>query len=220
MLHIRLVFTMLMVLCFGVLTTSNAFAIKKGELVNKEGKALIKTGATVKIGASVSETVTGLKITCKEGSGSGKVIGTKGAEASLTLSGCESDGQTCHTGEGKESQIDLGPTEISWLIPDKGDHVLSSFLLKEVIIHCSSLELKVKGGFLIPIGSAQEEHLKSEFTLSAEQKEGKQIPTEFENTKKEIERFTLESNFGGEGFVQSGTSATVTIKLEEEAEMI
>jgi hypothetical protein len=210
----RLPLAMLLALCLSTFTAPAAFAFK-GELINKEGKALVKSSFTSTVGESVLETVHKVKISCKAGTGSGTVTGIKSAEGTLTLTGCVSGGSSCHSGEAKSGEIDVGPTLLSVLAGPTGG--VYSFLLKEIIIHCSSVEARLKGSFLVPIAETSE--LKSEFKFTAAQKEGIQQPVEEENTKKEKEKFTLELSLG-EGFSQTGVSAPVTVKFEELAEFV
>lgn len=187
------------------------------ELVNKEGKALVKNKFTATVGTVALENVHKLRLTCKEGTASGVVTSTRAATVETTLRGCEASGVTCNTASAKEGEIELD-VALSALGKSGGTAVYSA-TLKEVIIKCPKLEgeVLVKGGFLVPIGTAQEKTLKSEFEFKAEQKEGKQIPLEYENPAKEKLKFTLESTLGGEGFAQTGLSTLIKIKYEEQA---
>lgn len=187
------------------------------ELVNKEGKALVKNKFTATVGTVALENVHKVRLTCKEGTASGVVTSTKAAELDATLKGCESLGATCNTAGAKEGEIELD-VALSALGQSGGTAVYSA-TLKEVIIRCPKLEgeVLIKGGFLVPVGTAQEKTLKSEFEFKAEQKEGKQIPLEYENPAKEKRKFTLESTLGGEGLAQAGLSTLIKVKYEEQA---
>lgn len=210
----RLTLALLVVACLGAVGAPNAFA-GKGELLNLEGKALVKSKFTGTVGKSTLETIKKAKLTCESGTLSGTVSNTKTAEGGMVLVGCTSNGESCKTAGAKEGEIALAPALSVLPYPVAP----TTYGLKEVVITCPKAELKVKGSFLVPIGAAQEKVFQTEFKFTAEQKEGTQIPLEGENSAKEKFRFTLEASFG-EGFVQAGFAATITIKYEELAEYV
>jgi hypothetical protein len=211
----RLVSAFLVAVCLSAVAASSASA-SKGEFVNKEGKALVKDAFTGTIGESTLETIHASKVTCKGGTTKGTVTGTKTAEATLTFTGCSSGGMSCHTAGGKEGELAISSAPLTTLQKLSTDIVTEG---AKASVTCGLAEISIKGSFLVPIGSTQEGGLKTEYKFTAEQKEGKQIPLEYENSKKEIEKFTLEASFG-ESFVQAGEAATLTIKFEEEAEFV
>lgn len=216
MLLTRLASALLAALCLCAVAASSASA-NTNEIVNKEGKALVKKGFTGTVGESIMETIHGSKMTCKGGSTKGVVTGTKTTiEATLTLTGCSSSGRSCHTAGSKEGEVEAANADLVMLQAHELD-VLSERLKASVA--CGLTEIDTTGTFLIPIGSSQENHLKTEYKFTAEQKEGIQIPIEYENTKLEKVKVTLEATFG-EGFLQAGVATTLTIKFEEEAEFI
>ena len=88
-----------------------------------------------------------------------------------------------------------------------------------LVINCGGTEVKLRGGVLVPVGSEQEQKLKTSFSFTATQKKGVQSPVEFENTKKEKVREELEIAVGSEGsYEQVGQEGTWEITFEEEAE--
>lgn len=208
----RLTIALLVAMCLCAVGAPNALAAK-GEILNLEGKALVKNKFTGTVGKSTLETVNKAKLTCESGTLSGTVISVKTAEAKTILTGCASNGQSCETAGAKEGVIEL-ENSLSAL-PYK--EASTTYGLKEVVITCPKAELKVKGSFLVPVGASQEKVFQTEFKFTAEQKEGKQIPIEGENSAKEKFTFTLEASFG-EGYAQAGFAGAITIKYEELAE--
>ncbi len=204
------------VLCIGVFAAPSAFA-SKGELLNKEGKALVKNKFTGTLGESKLESVEKASVTCKGGTITGVVTSVKAAEASIVLESCKSGLQSCQTGA-KEGELDLPTTTLSVLPYIEAS---TTYGLKEVVVHCPKLELTVdvNGSFLVPIGASQEKTFKTEYKFTAKQTEGKQMPLEGENAEKETFRFSLEANFGM-GFIRAGFAAPITIRYEELAEYV
>ncbi len=211
----RFASSFLAVLCLCAIAVSSASA-NSNEIVNKEGKALVKKGFTGTVGESVLETVHKSKMTCKGGSTKGVVTGTKTIEATLTLTGCSSGGASCHTAGSKEGEVEAADADLVLL--EAHELMVLSEKLKASIA-CGLTEVKTEGSFLIPVGSSQEDHLNTKYKFTAAQKEGIQIPTEYVNTKLEKIKVTLEAAFG-EGFVQAGVATTLAIQFEEEAKFI
>ncbi len=207
----RFASSFLAVLCLCAIAVSSASA-NSNEIVNKEGKALVKKGFTGTVGESVLETVHKSKMTCKGGSTKGVVTGTKTIEATLTLTGCSSGGASCHTAGSKEGEVEAADADLVLL--EAHELMVLSEKLKASIA-CGLTEIKTEGSFLIPVGSSQEDHLNTKYKFTAAQKEGIQIPTEYVNTK--LEKIEYARSGVRRRRLQAGVATTLAIQFEEEA---
>lgn len=200
------------------LTVGTALATPKGELVNKEGKALVKNKFKSSFGEIVLETVGGTSIKCTSGTGTGTITSTtKGSEVD-TLVGCESGKYgSCHS-VGAETRVIVIEQEVTQL---RG--VEHMFLSMKIINEYECERMvgvgHLSGTYLVPVPS--EGKLATKYTFTASQKGGVQNPTEYRNAEGETVKHTLELRIGGsELFEQAGVAGKQEITFEEEAEFV
>jgi hypothetical protein len=164
------------VLALGAVMASGALAsTKKGEIVNKEGKAPVRnkfTGASNK--KAFLETTAGAKYSCSD-SGSkfaGAISSTTSGTGSLTLTGCEVLGSKCRsTGAANAGEIVL-PAQLAITTKEGQDDLLSE--VSETDIKCSTVDLKIKGSFMMP--TTPTEKLALGYTFQATGSKGVQTP--------------------------------------------
>jgi len=196
------------VFAFSAVTASGALAAKKGEIVNKEGKAPVKNKFTGKSNkAGLLETEAGSKITCKETGLSGTILTTKTGSATFTFTGCESGGFKCKSGSETAGTIIVKVNLAGAVVAEK-DYIENT-LEKETEVVCTGLKIKIKGALLIPV--SPEETLQTEYVFAATGSKGKQTP--------EIAANHLEAQFVKEGskFEKASLSATELKTTFEEA---
>lgn len=187
-----------------VMGTSSAMAFN-GEIVNKEGKALVKNHFTIESTAVLVETTSGFAMTCKSSTGTGVVRSTTEGESTARLSGCESSGKSCSSG----SESGVVNLALRWeLVHSIPDNLLRDHLVNAVTITCGTLKEVLTGGWDVPIEPMDK--LQKTYTLTAKETKGKQEPfEEFEHTLK----------FGESGKeAPAGIKETVKITYEEEVE--
>lgn len=213
------------VLALSAVTVASASA-QEMELVNKEGKALVKNKFKGESGKGTLEATNGSKITCTKTKFTGKTTNTKEGEAATTFTGCESKGFKCNTEGSGTGEI---KTSLTLFIALSGGHwvFFLSILTSPIVLHCTGLqELKVRGGIVIPVTSPEEEKLTKVITINAKQTKGKQEFTKYkiksEETEKEIfletEAVGFAENFA---FRQSGEeTGAVEVEFEEEVKVV
>ncbi len=187
-----------------VMNTSSALAFN-GEIVNKEGKALVKNHFTIESTSVMVETVSGFVMACKSSTGIGVVQSTTEGESTAKLSGCESLGKKCASG----SETGVVKLAMRWeLVHSIPDNLLRDHLLNAVTITCGTAKEVLTGGWDVPIEPMDK--LQTVYTLTAKETSGKQEPfEEFEHTLK----------FGESGKEeQAGIKETVKITYEEQVE--
>jgi hypothetical protein len=200
---------------------ADAYASPKGEIVNKEGKALVKNKFKGKIGALTLESTGGGSVKCTSGSTSGVQSSTTTAEQTTTLSGCKSSlGGSCQTGEAAGIIVII--EHLSTLASRFGMYLtFSVFVVGGLSWECASVKGKDKlqGGFLTPVPI--EGKLATSYTFTAAQSKGIQEPTEYENEAKEKVKHVLEGSLNGsEKLEQIGAAGKEEITFEEEAEFV
>jgi len=170
----KLITVALLAVCvLTALAAANAFAAKKGEIVNKEGKALVKGKFVGKSTRTMLwETEAGSKWTCKETSVTGTISTTKGGGETITYTGCESGGFKCKLGSETAGTLIMKAT-LGLVVKSEKDY-WERALEKEVELVCSGIKIKWKGALLLPV--SPEEVLKTEFVFAALGEKGKQTP--------------------------------------------
>ena len=106
------------VLALSAVTVASASA-QEMELVNKEGKALVKNKFKGESGKGTLEATNGSKITCTKTKFTGKTTNTKEGEAATTFTGCESKGFKCNTEGSGTGEI---KTSLTLFIALSGGH--------------------------------------------------------------------------------------------------
>jgi hypothetical protein len=153
------------------------------QLVNKEGKELVKRNFTATSKASTFDTKSGEKVTCKEDKGAGEVTGPKADRATITFTGCEAFGLKCNSKGAKAGEIALEVTsELVYI--NGGKHEVGDILTlkSELTIECTAFQkLKIKGAVLCPITPVNTKT--GTLTLTHKATKGVQEPTEYEMKK-------------------------------------
>ena len=229
----RRVFVVLVAVCvMSVVGVAGASAALP-ELVNKEGKALVKDKFSAKItGAKAVEFYTdwsgGVKFECEKAAVAGDFNGLKTGEATFTLKTCKEDagvGGKC-TGKGREVAGEIViPFSLTLVYTKKASKELALlFNLKETSSFvCGGSEFKLHGGFLVPIQQDQVNQLlevgkgpwlNARYTTSGG---GEQEVKQYENEKGEkVETYLKVSQGGTE--VNSPVSFEMRAAFEEAME--
>jgi hypothetical protein len=222
-------------LALSAATVASASAVGELELVNHEGKELVKKHFTGESGESRFETGAGRKLTCTKTKIEGTVKNTKEGEATISSTGCTSSGISCNTAGAKSGEVTIGWWVVwGWLyIPpshyDEGWY--QSYLpygTATVAIECSSLEkLTLKNGLVASVTELEVGKLTKEFTLQAHEKKGEQEATKFKLIDSE-EASAKEAVLAIEGkglesfaFEKAGDETAATkLKFEEEVKLV
>jgi hypothetical protein len=233
----RRVFVVLVAVCVmsavGVAGASAALP----ELVNKEGKALVKDKFSAKItGAKAVEFYTdwsgGVKFECETAGVAGDFSGLKTGEATFTLKTCKEDagvGGKCTGWEnGKKREVAgemVIPFSLTLVYTKKASKELALlFSLKETSSFvCAGSEFKLHGGFLVPIPQGnvnkllevgKDLYLDARYMTSGD---GEQEVKQYENEKGEkVETYLKVSQEGTE--VNSPVSFELETAFEEAVE--
>jgi hypothetical protein len=228
MARIRLIgLAVLAVFCMSAVGAAAASA-SEGELVNKEGNALVKNKFTVTSGQGTLETAAGTKIICKKDTGHGIVTSKTGGELTVLFSGCTSGGLSCKGGKDEEGEAPAGSIYVLLGIlvkPSKnGERLILLTIHKpgtleagELEIVCTGVKIKVKGSLLtfnnFPVGK-----LSKDYNFVFKQKKGIQEPDEYENEAKEKIKNHLEATVEGLAFEKAGEEGTDLVLFEEEVQ--
>jgi hypothetical protein len=193
------------------------------ELVNKEGKELVKKGFVSTSGTSVFETKSGEKVTCKADTDKGEITGPKTDKAKITFTGCEAFGLKCNSKGAKAGEIILEVTSKYFYInKEKHEVGILLTLTAELTIECTAFQkLKVKGSTFCAVSPVNK--LSTGGTITCKQTKGVQEPTELINEAGGKEKAPI-TETKGEGlksfaFEQSGLTSTDTLTFEEEVEL-
>jgi hypothetical protein len=233
----RRVFLVLVAVCVmsavGVAGASAALP----ELVNKEGKALVKNKFSAKIQGSeksvefYTDWAGEVKFYCGAAAVTGEFSGLKTGEATFTLTKCKGGalGGKCTGWEkGKEREVAgemVIPFSLTLVYTSKASKGLALlFSLKEnSSFVCSGSEFKLHGGFLVPIPQGnvnkllevgKDLRLDAQYTVSGH---GEQEIKQYENEKGEkVETYLKISE--GEDEVPSPVSFEMEAPFEEAAE--
>jgi hypothetical protein len=193
------------------------------EIVNKEGKTLVKNKYTSKSGKATLETGKNGAVICSASTDKGETTGVKTGVSTVTFTGCESTGIKCSSSGAKSGEIvSKATSQVVYELNSKKEKEAALLLVaEEATIKCSAFQtLKVKGsvlGLLSPINK-----LSKELTLTFLQTKGAQASTEYGNEGEEMKKAVTETK--GEGlktfaFEPSGLETVDTLTFEEEVEV-
>ena len=221
------------VLALSAIAAASASASGELELVNHEGKELVKKSYTGEGGETTFETVAGRKLTCTKVVISGKVKGTKEGEGTSIFTGCKSEGISCNTSGSASGEVSMGYS-YGWVwlyttfdIDQAYVYTWLPFGVTTVSVQCSSLEtLTLKDGMVGPVSEVELGKLTKELTLKANETKGEQ-----ESTKYKIKRTEEGSKEAiimtkGEGLVKfeyekaAVENAGIKLKFEEEVKLV
>jgi hypothetical protein len=205
------------------------------ELVNKEGKALVKNKFSAQEISRVeiyTDLSGGVKFECEKAAVAGDFNGLKTGEATFTLKTCKEDngvgGKCTGMEKGKEREVAgeiVIPFSLTLVYTKKASKELALlFNLKESSSFvCGGSEFKLHGGFLVPIQQDQVNQLlevgkgpwlNARYTTSGE---GEQEVKQYENEKGEkVETYLKVSE--GEDEVPSPVSFEMRAAFEEAVE--
>jgi hypothetical protein len=221
MVRMRLIAVTLACLLLMGAAAADAALASKGELVNSEGKALVKNKFKGVIGATAVETTGGRSVKCKAGTASGVETSKTEGEQTITYKECKSsvEGVSCNSPGQGSGVIELKEVKLSTL-PAKfpGDMPLT-YILRASATECAGVKGEIKGSYLSPVPS--EGKLSTTYTFVSKQTKGVQEPSEYENTKGEKVKFAFEAALSGsELFEKAGVSGIEEFTFEESAEFI
>jgi hypothetical protein len=214
------------VVATSAVATGTAAASLQPELVNKEGKELVKKKFTSSSGKSTFETTAGEKIECSESKGTGEITGKRTDTASITFKGCSTKEiitVKCASKGAKEGEILLTTNSKLVFINEKEATVGEDLeLVGTLTIVCEAFGIKetltVRGSTICPTTTA----LSETATLTCKQTKGKQEPTEYEEEGKKTKDITETQGEGQKkfAFTESGLASTNTLKFEEAVEVM
>jgi len=233
MLRIKLgVLATLVVLCIGQATATAATA-SEGELVNKEGGALVKNKFASTGGVKTIATVAGTDITCKSSIDHGIWTSKTGGEDTILFKECTTLGGTVSCKGGKDEAGEPKAGEVFMLL---GLLIKRSNATERLILYtihtpgtleagelefvCSGVKIKLRGSFL-STSNYKTKVLSKTIELSFTQSKGKQAVTEYENEKGEkVKCKGLEVSVEGAAFEGAALEGKETDTLEEEAQFL
>ncbi len=213
------------VFAMGAIASATASALPAlPQLVNKEEKALVKTGFKGTSKESTFETKSGESVKCKADTITGKITGLSSDEAEVKFTGCSAVGGLlkCKTKGAASGEIVLKETStLVWLNEAKEEPGEDFSLPTNVVIECTGLAsetLEVKGGTLCPTTKA----LSLKATVTCKQSKGVQEPTEYEMEGKKFKVITETEGKGTKAFKfeESGLTGTDELEFEEEVKII
>jgi hypothetical protein len=194
------------------------------ELVNKEGKELVKKKFTGKAtGTSTFETKSGEAVKCKAGTTAGEVTGLKTQTVENKFTGCTAGAGLlkCKTPGAAAGEIALKLNAKVVYLSESAKTVGVDLVLPGTIaIECTgfgSETLHVKGSTLCTTTTA----LSTKATIACKQTKGKQEFTEYEEGGVKIKAITETEGTGIKNFPfeESGLSSTNELTFEEEVEI-
>jgi hypothetical protein len=195
------------------------------EMVNKEGKALVKskfTGASSRL-EWVWQKEGGVE--CAYGAkSSGEVTGLQSSHMKWTWTGCDTNGEGWQTEGAKKGEIVIPElkSQLVYEVYEKGAKLEPAILLtlaKEIKLGNILQEYKIKGSLLVPMPPGEE--LRTHFSIEARQSGGKQEGTgEYEETRGgEVKKASLTTTAtGAKSFKEEPTALAFAEerKFEEE----
>lgn len=191
------------------------------ELVNAEGKELVKKKYTATGGKGKFQTEKNGTIECSKSTATGEVTGPKTGTTTVTFTGCAFSGISCKTSGAKAGEIITKATSKLVYVKKETKETGLDLEATESTIECTALQkLKVRGsviGVVTPINTVT-----SELTLTFKETSGKQEPSEYENEEgKKVKDITEAEGSGLKTFKfePSGLSLTDTLKFEEAVEV-
>jgi hypothetical protein len=231
----RRVFVVLVAVCVMSVVAAASASAALPELVNKEGKALVKDKFSAESETYVeiyTDWSGGVKFECGTGAVAGDFNGLKTGEATFTLKTCKEDngvgGKCTGIEKGKEREKAgemVIPFSLTLVYTKKASKELALlFNLKESSsFYCGGSEFKLHGGFLVPIiqGNVnkllevgKDLYLDARYTTSGD---GEQEVKQYENEKGEkVETYLKVSQGGTE--VNSPVSFELETAFEEAVE--
>jgi hypothetical protein len=222
---ITLVLALAAVFAFGTVAVA---AASPPELVNKEGKEVVKKKFTDKTtGESTFETKSGEKVKCKAGTSTGEVTGLKTQNVTNTFTSCSTLGglAKCGSKGAKSGEIILKLTATLVFLNEKEAKVGVDLNLPEnAVLECPSLlgteTLTVKGSTLCTTTTALSKTATIACKLSSTK--GKQEFTEYEEGGKKVKDITETEGKGPKEFKfeESGLTNTDELTFEEEVKII
>lgn len=191
----------------------------------------IRSAYTSSSGTSTIETVAGSELKCTTAdSGSGEASTDSSGTAKLTLTGCESAGEKCHTPSAAEGTVVLSANYKLAYTNGDADEVGLLLELTEATIECGkncegkAVEtLKLRGTGIGATKPINEEVVPpNKFTITFSQTKGVQAHTEYEKEEGKKTKAILELEGSGAKvfkFEQAGLSDTDELLFEETAEV-
>jgi hypothetical protein len=169
--------------------------------------------------ASTVETTAGVKLTCKEGKGSGELTAAKAITQSLEQVGCELVPYgKCHSeGAGEGVIVESGESTLVYLSKSEKRVGVLPIRNANTKITCSLLKIEERGAALERIGPTNTKATKYEAWGSASK--GVQSVTSYENEKGEEVKSILEVSLGS-GFKQAGFTGATVATFEKEFSIV
>lgn len=201
-------------------TASAAFP----ELVNKEGKELVKKAVTFTSETGTFESVRGQRLTCSSDTGTGMVTSRRTATGTVKFKGCDAFGNACKSAGAAPGEIVVfTDLELQLILNPSNMQFEPAWVIEtgKVEITCSSLErVEVKGTAIATFTPV--EKLATSLSIKLLEKKGVEEYTEYINEKSEKIKATLETE--GTGLVkfgpeEAGLENGETMTFEEEVEV-
>jgi hypothetical protein len=191
-----------------------------GELVNKEGKALMKNKFTAKSGETLIETTGGSSIKCKSASTTGTIASTTAGEETVSFKECKTNlGVSC-----KSSGESSGTIKLALSLSVAADRSASSNDLFVAAVkgtpelECTGVKVKIKGSFAVQ--TPKQDTLATAYTFAPTETKGIQAPSEFENLKGEKVKDVLEAEIASGKLERAGQQEKQEVIFEESAEFV
>jgi hypothetical protein len=179
-------------------------------------------GLAMTFGPITLSTVTGLAVTCKEGTGAGELLAGTNKEASLTATfvGCSGNGLPCSTPGNASGEISTNAlvAEAGWLeqaarktaleLRPVGEESFTQF-------RCLVIEAEARGGVLVQIDN---DKITGAETLRLKMSKGVQNPSVWHLGEAGETSVSLEALFGLLG-LQAGLRTIATLSAEEPFEL-
>jgi hypothetical protein len=194
------------------------------ELVNKEGKELVKKSVTFTSGTGTFESVRGQRLTCSSDTGTGLVTGTSTATGTVKFKGCEAFGNACSSaGAGPGEIVSFTDLQLLLILNPSNMTFEPAWVIEtgKVEINCGSLErVEVKGTAIATFTPVKK--LVKSLSIKLLEKKGVEEYTEYINEKSEKIKANLETE--GSGLVkfgpeEAGLENEETMTFEEEVEV-
>lgn len=153
---------------------------------------------------------------CEASHGEGEITGPRSTVSTYTFTGCATERGShakCHSGSGKEGEIETGPIEAELVYMDQAKHEVAMLLDPHggtyIAFECASEPAEGLGPFLAP-GSPVNKEV-SVFMVELEQSGSLQTPDEYEGAGGEKLLAVPMGKHGTEQLVTTGVQATFTV---------
>lgn len=180
-------------------------------------------GLALTFGPVTLSTVTGLTVTCKEGTGAGELLAGTNKEASLTARfvGCSGIGLPCSTPGDASGEIstNLLVAEVGWLEQARRKTALKLRPVGEGLFtqfRCLVIEAEARGAVLVQIDN---DKITSTETLRLKMSKGVQNPSAWHVGEAGETSVFLEALLGPLGLLRVGLKTIVTLSAEEPFEL-